>query len=64
MEENLATFQRKFDMQLKLMVEEVGELVRHVGDRVIEAVSSGPHDRIRDPVSKICPYGVIYLISS
>ncbi|KAI0766841.1 hypothetical protein BD413DRAFT_141310 [Trametes elegans] len=48
MEKNLKTFERKFAMQQKKLLEEMQGLVRHESDRVIDSVLSGPHDRIRD----------------
>ncbi len=50
---NLDIFERKFKMQQREFTEEVKRVVHHEGDRVIEAVTSGPHERIIDPVSFI-----------
>ena len=47
---NLELFERKFKMQQRELAEEMRRMVHHEGDRVIEAVTSGPHDRIIDPV--------------
>ncbi|KAJ7084934.1 hypothetical protein C8R44DRAFT_894044 [Mycena epipterygia] len=49
MERNLERFNRKFDAQTRQIIEEVGRLVKRDGDRVISAVTAGPHDRIIDP---------------
>ncbi|KAI1785889.1 hypothetical protein LXA43DRAFT_99677 [Ganoderma leucocontextum] len=46
---NLEVFERKFKMQQRELAEEMRRMVHHEGDRVIEAVTSGPHDRIVDP---------------
>ncbi|PIL33864.1 hypothetical protein GSI_03570 [Ganoderma sinense ZZ0214-1] len=46
---NLELFERKFKMQQRELAEEMRRMVHHEGDRVIEAVTSGPHDRIIDP---------------
>ncbi len=48
---NLEIFERKFMVQKRELVDEVGKIVHHEGDRVIEAITSGPHERILDPVS-------------
>ncbi|KAI0656683.1 hypothetical protein C8Q70DRAFT_329984 [Cubamyces menziesii] len=48
MQKNLETFERKFDVQRKKIIEEMQGIVRHEGDRVIDSVLSGPHDKIRD----------------
>ena len=50
---NLELFERKFKMQQRELAEEMQRMVHHEGDRVIEAITSGPHDRIIDPVSPI-----------
>ena len=47
---NLEVFERKFKMQQRELAEEMRRMVHHEGDRVIEAITSGPHDRIIDPV--------------
>lgn len=54
MQKNLETFERKFDVQRKKIIEEMQGIVRHEGDRVIDSVLSGPHDKIRDTVSERC----------
>ncbi|TFK86599.1 hypothetical protein K466DRAFT_587082 [Polyporus arcularius HHB13444] len=46
---NLDIFERKFKMQQRELTEEVKRVIHHEGDRVIEAVTSGPHERIVDP---------------
>ena len=50
---NLEVFERKFKMQQRELTEEVKRVIHHEGDRVIEAVTSGPHERIIDPVGDI-----------
>lgn len=52
-ERNWEAFEGKFKMQLKALEDSLGGLVRHEGDRVIEAVTAGPHDRIIDPVRSV-----------
>ena len=49
---NLDVFERKFKMQQRELAEEVRRMMHHEGDRVIEAFTSGPHERIIDPVSE------------
>ena len=51
---NLEVFERKFKMQQRELAEEMRRMVHHEGDRVIEAVTAGPHDRIIDPVRFAC----------
>ncbi|CDO75523.1 hypothetical protein BN946_scf184871.g4 [Trametes cinnabarina] len=46
---NLEVFERKFEMQQRELAAELHRAMHHEGDRVIEAVTSGPHDRIIDP---------------
>ncbi|KAM5533024.1 hypothetical protein V8D89_013292 [Ganoderma adspersum] len=46
---NLEVFEHKFEMQQRVLAEEMRQVVHHEGDRVIEVVTSGPHDRIVDP---------------
>lgn len=50
-QQNADFFNRKFEIQKQ----EIEEIVRRVGDRVISAVREGPHDRIVDPVSHLAP---------
>ncbi|KAH9948257.1 hypothetical protein B0H21DRAFT_847639 [Amylocystis lapponica] len=45
---NLNTFERKFTMQQRQIVEELDRVVTRESDRVIASVTSGPHDRILD----------------
>lgn len=51
--DNMAVFSRKFEIQKRQIVEELTRVIRREGDRVINAVTSGPHDRIVDPVSAL-----------
>ncbi|KAH9894903.1 hypothetical protein C8Q73DRAFT_644952 [Cubamyces lactineus] len=46
---NLEVFERKLKMQQREFAEEMRGMVHHEGDRVIDAVTSGPHDKIIDP---------------
>jgi len=54
-EKNAEFFNRKFDMQRRQIEEDVARAVRREGDRIITAVTAGPHDRIVDPV-RATPY--------
>lgn len=49
--ENEELFTRKFKAQSLVLKEEMEKITRREGDRVIEAITSGPHERILDPVS-------------
>ena len=49
-QKNAEFFNRKFDMQRRQIEEDVARAVRREGDRIITAVTAGPHDRIVDPV--------------
>jgi len=49
-EKNAEFFNRKFDIQRRQIVEEIAHAVNREGDRIISAVTAGPHDRIFDPV--------------
>lgn len=63
-ERNTETFTRKFDMQRRLVVDELSRVVHREGDRIIDAITGGPHDRIIDPVRPLClsiPSALIHL---
>ncbi|KAJ7507291.1 hypothetical protein B0H11DRAFT_197898 [Mycena galericulata] len=47
--ENMALFTRKFDVQQRQIIDQLQRAISHEGDRVIDALTSGPHDRIIDP---------------
>jgi len=49
-DKNAEFFNRKFDMQRRQIEEDIARAVRREGDRIITAVTAGPHDRIVDPV--------------
>jgi hypothetical protein len=51
LQKNMAVFERKLDVQKRQIITELEGVVHREGDRVISAVTSGPHDRIVDPVS-------------
>jgi hypothetical protein len=51
LEKNLVVFERKLELQKRQIVIDLELVVQREGDRVISAVTSGPHDRILDPVS-------------
>ncbi|KAM5542294.1 hypothetical protein V8D89_004167 [Ganoderma adspersum] len=46
---NLESFERKFMMQQRDLAAEMRRIIHHQGDRIIGAVTAGPHDRIIDP---------------
>ncbi|KAI0360921.1 hypothetical protein OH77DRAFT_1418971 [Trametes cingulata] len=45
---NFELFERKFTMQQRELADEMRGVVEHETDRVIEAIMSGPHDKIKD----------------
>ncbi|KAK6981220.1 hypothetical protein R3P38DRAFT_2664248 [Favolaschia claudopus] len=47
--ENKTAFSRKFEVQKRQIVEELTKVIEREGDRVISAVTAGPHDKIIDP---------------
>jgi hypothetical protein len=49
-EKNAESFNRKFDIQRRQIQEDIERTVRREGDRIISAVTAGPHERILDPV--------------
>ena len=49
-ERNAEGFNRIFDVQRRQIEEEIARISHREGDRVISAVTAGPHDRIIDPV--------------
>ncbi|SJL18282.1 uncharacterized protein ARMOST_21867 [Armillaria ostoyae] len=46
---NEITFNLKFEAQKKELIDSLGKSVERMGDRVIEAVTSGPYERLKDP---------------
>ncbi|KAJ7507339.1 hypothetical protein B0H11DRAFT_2319240 [Mycena galericulata] len=48
-EKNNTVFSRKFEVQKRQIVDELTKVVEREGDRVISAVTAGPHDKIIDP---------------
>lgn len=48
---NMEVFTRKFEIQKRQIIQETERIVRREGDRIINAITSGPHDKIIDPVS-------------
>lgn len=54
-ERNSDLFDRKFDIQRRQIVEDIERTVNREGDRIILAVTAGPHDRIVDPVWQKSP---------
>ena len=49
-EKNMEFFNRKLDIQRRQIQEDIQRAVRQEGDRIISAVTAGPHERIVDPV--------------
>jgi len=49
-EKNKESFYGKFRVQVRQIQEDVERAVRQQGDRIISAVTGGPHERIVDPV--------------
>ncbi|KAF8208355.1 hypothetical protein K438DRAFT_1813864 [Mycena galopus ATCC 62051] len=49
MEQNLAKFSQKLDIQTRQITDEMNRIVERQGDRIISAVTAGPHDKIIDP---------------
>ena len=49
-EMNAESFSRKFDIQRRQIQEDIERVVSREGDRIISAVTGGPHERIVDPV--------------
>ena len=47
---NAKFFNRKFDIQRRQIQEDVEHALSREGDRIISAVTTGPHKRIVDPV--------------
>ena len=50
-EKNMEIFSRKFELQKKQIAEEMRSIAREERDRVISAVTAGPHDKIIDTAS-------------
>ncbi|KAJ6610414.1 hypothetical protein B0H10DRAFT_2060657 [Mycena sp. CBHHK59/15] len=51
-EKNSTAFARKFEVQKRQIVDELTKVVERQGDRVISAITAGPHDKIIDPIWK------------
>ena len=47
---NAEFFSRKFDIQRRQIQEDIERAVSREGDRIISAVTAGPHERVVDPV--------------
>jgi len=47
---NAEFFNRKFDIQRRQIKEDVERALGREGDRIISAVTAGPHERVVDPV--------------
>jgi hypothetical protein len=77
MEQNMTKFERKFEVQTRQIMlvtsciltaslmgdsDEMSRVVERQGDRIISAVTAGPHDKIIDPVSARANLGVIMVL--
>ncbi|KAF8214062.1 hypothetical protein K438DRAFT_995547 [Mycena galopus ATCC 62051] len=49
LEKNMKSFDRKFEVQTRQIIDEMSKVVERQGDRIIGALTSGPHDKIVDP---------------
>ena len=49
-ERNEESFNGKFRIQVRQIQEDIERVIRQQGDRIISAVTGGPHERIVDPV--------------
>ncbi|KAJ7368797.1 hypothetical protein DFH08DRAFT_33383 [Mycena albidolilacea] len=47
-QKNLTVFSRKLEVQTRQIIDELSKVVERQGDRVISAITAGPHDRIVD----------------
>lgn len=50
LDKNLKRFTQKFKKQQEQITEEITGVVEQQGDRIIAAMNSGPHDKIRNKV--------------
>lgn len=55
-EKNRDVFFRKFGAQKNQIINELTLVIQREGDRTIQEVKDGPHERIRDRVSRPTPY--------
>ncbi|KAJ7246566.1 hypothetical protein B0H12DRAFT_758041 [Mycena haematopus] len=46
---NMTAFDRKFEVQTRQIIDEMSKVVERQGDRIIGAITAGPHDKIVDP---------------
>ncbi|KAJ7058048.1 hypothetical protein C8F01DRAFT_1149302 [Mycena amicta] len=49
LEKNQLVFSRKFEVQKRQIVDELSKVIEREGDRVISAITAGPHDKLIDP---------------
>ncbi|KAF7355741.1 hypothetical protein MSAN_01492000 [Mycena sanguinolenta] len=47
--QNMKAFDRKFEVQTRQIIDEMSKVVERQGDRIIGAITAGPHDKIVDP---------------
>lgn len=52
MGKNMVIFTRKYEAQMHQIVDEVEQIMKRESDRIIDEIKSGPHSKIRDPVSE------------
>ena len=62
-EKNNAVYSRRFEAQKRQIIDELDLVVRREGDRVIQELKSGPHERIRDGVRVLYPPLICVIIS-
>ncbi len=46
---NEAAFNRKFEAQKRILIDDLWKSIERMGDRVIEALTSGSYERLKDP---------------
>lgn len=62
--ENYDQFMGKFDAQQEQLRQQMDASVRREGDRIITAITGGPHERIIDPVSDSLCYKTMALMAT
>ena len=63
-EKNAEAFNRKFDIQRRQIQEDIERAVSREGDRIISAVTAGPHERVLDQVGIFIGLQFFFLIFS
>ncbi|KAF8178111.1 hypothetical protein K438DRAFT_1938825 [Mycena galopus ATCC 62051] len=49
MEQNMTKFAQKLEVQMRQITDEMNRIAERQGDRIISAVTGGPHEKILDP---------------